>query len=578
MNEPTTAIEPVVREVVVAAPIETCFRTFVDGFATWWPPEHHIGEDRTVDRVRHRAVRRRPLLRRRHRRRRVPVGDRPGPRAADALRPRVAHPGRLDDRSRPEPPERGRRDLHRRRCDQDRGAPRAPPPRAPRRRAAPACGRAWPARAAGRCWLGRFARRGRGPTGPPAPGCPLSSPLVDLGAAAGAPARAGPRVGCYGHVVAGVEGVVGGPGSWGRASCTGSTGLPFKQPPDRTRRVRAQPDPARASRRGFLTKVAAVGGGAAATAAVLPLDSAGAAVSCAPNVLCGSICVNTSKDQDNCGACGHVCAPGELCSLGKCCPCGTVNCGGVCTDVWHDPANCGKCGKHCRHGQVCKSGKCVTQYTSGCSVATTAAPPPTARPSPAVRACAARPSRPRVSWWRVRPRATARSTCATAPATSSCRSTTATRRPAPPARRASAPVARPGSHLLLPAPPAPGAPATARGYASRTGECSTASDCGTTTECVHLHLHPGVCGIGPGGRRHGRDRPDAAVTATRTACATEPATSSRRSTTTSAGNTCVAGSVWIGVCVAGTPISHPARPGHAVHDRVYRDVDGHVRR
>jgi uncharacterized protein YndB with AHSA1/START domain len=48
MNEPTTAIEPVVREVVVAAPIETCYRTFVDGFATWWPPEHHIGDDRTI--------------------------------------------------------------------------------------------------------------------------------------------------------------------------------------------------------------------------------------------------------------------------------------------------------------------------------------------------------------------------------------------------------------------------------------------------------------------------------------------------------------------------------------------------
>ncbi len=128
-------------------------------------------------------------------------------------------------------------------------------------------------------------------------------------------------------------------------------------------------DPTRASRRGFLTKVAAFGGGAAATAAVLPLDSAGAAVSCAPNVLCGSICVNTSKDQDNCGACGNVCPPGDLCSLGKCCPCGSVNCGGVCTDVWHDPSNCGKCGKHCRHGQTCISGKCVTQYTSGCSTA-----------------------------------------------------------------------------------------------------------------------------------------------------------------------------------------------------------------
>jgi uncharacterized protein YndB with AHSA1/START domain len=48
MNEPATAIEPVVREVVVAAPVDTCYRVFVDGFATWWPPEHHIGDERTI--------------------------------------------------------------------------------------------------------------------------------------------------------------------------------------------------------------------------------------------------------------------------------------------------------------------------------------------------------------------------------------------------------------------------------------------------------------------------------------------------------------------------------------------------
>ena len=130
-------------------------------------------------------------------------------------------------------------------------------------------------------------------------------------------------------------------------------------------------EPARASRRGFLTKVAAVGGGAAATAAVLPLERAGATTptDCSPNILCGTICVNPSKDQDNCGACGNFCGPGELCSLGKCCPCGSVNCGGVCTDVWHDPANCGRCGHHCRHGQVCKSGKCTTATGPTCSTA-----------------------------------------------------------------------------------------------------------------------------------------------------------------------------------------------------------------
>ena len=45
-TDPTVA--PVVREVVVAAPADTCFDVFVDGFASWWPPEHHLGTDRTI--------------------------------------------------------------------------------------------------------------------------------------------------------------------------------------------------------------------------------------------------------------------------------------------------------------------------------------------------------------------------------------------------------------------------------------------------------------------------------------------------------------------------------------------------
>jgi uncharacterized protein YndB with AHSA1/START domain len=50
MTAPTTesATTPVVRERLVKAPIDTCFGVFIDGFGTWWPPEHHIGEDRTV--------------------------------------------------------------------------------------------------------------------------------------------------------------------------------------------------------------------------------------------------------------------------------------------------------------------------------------------------------------------------------------------------------------------------------------------------------------------------------------------------------------------------------------------------
>ena len=45
----TSSIAPVVQERTVNAPAETCFRVFVDGFASWWPPEHHIGEGRTIE-------------------------------------------------------------------------------------------------------------------------------------------------------------------------------------------------------------------------------------------------------------------------------------------------------------------------------------------------------------------------------------------------------------------------------------------------------------------------------------------------------------------------------------------------
>jgi len=44
---PDATVDPVVREIVVGAPIEDAFKTFVNGFGTWWPPEHHIG-DRTI--------------------------------------------------------------------------------------------------------------------------------------------------------------------------------------------------------------------------------------------------------------------------------------------------------------------------------------------------------------------------------------------------------------------------------------------------------------------------------------------------------------------------------------------------
>jgi peroxiredoxin len=107
-----------------------------------------------------------------------------------------------------------------------------------------------------------------------------------------------------------------------------------------------------------------------------PLRAALAQATCAAGQInCGvgtnSICVNTATDPNNCGACGHACAPGGVCISGICtpppCTAGQVNCGaGKCADLTSDAQNCGACGRACAAGQTCKSGTCVqTQCAPG---------------------------------------------------------------------------------------------------------------------------------------------------------------------------------------------------------------------
>ena len=48
MSEQATTIEPIVRTISVNASVDTCFRTFVERWPDWWPPEHHIGQDREI--------------------------------------------------------------------------------------------------------------------------------------------------------------------------------------------------------------------------------------------------------------------------------------------------------------------------------------------------------------------------------------------------------------------------------------------------------------------------------------------------------------------------------------------------
>ena len=40
----TPTIAPLTGTITVDAPIERVFRTFTDGFGSWWPAEYHIGQ------------------------------------------------------------------------------------------------------------------------------------------------------------------------------------------------------------------------------------------------------------------------------------------------------------------------------------------------------------------------------------------------------------------------------------------------------------------------------------------------------------------------------------------------------
>jgi hypothetical protein len=106
---------------------------------------------------------------------------------------------------------------------------------------------------------------------------------------------------------------------------------------------------------------------------------------------CGTSCVNTANDPNNCGACGATCSAGQVCSNGACagtCAAGLHLCtflqtdagvidaglhdGGpvgvtssLCVDESADPNNCGGCGTVCAAGQLCSNGACATSCQVG---------------------------------------------------------------------------------------------------------------------------------------------------------------------------------------------------------------------
>ncbi|HUB09144.1 MAG TPA: hypothetical protein VMB50_19215 [Myxococcales bacterium] len=93
---------------------------------------------------------------------------------------------------------------------------------------------------------------------------------------------------------------------------------------------------------------------------------------------CGNSCLDLGADRDNCGACGAKCASAETCVQGACvipqcspayqgAPCDVDAgngylyvgscCGTACVDTQGDPENCGLCGNACGDGG-CSHGSC----------------------------------------------------------------------------------------------------------------------------------------------------------------------------------------------------------------------------
>jgi len=88
---------------------------------------------------------------------------------------------------------------------------------------------------------------------------------------------------------------------------------------------------------------------------------------------CGTSCVDTNADAAHCGNCTTVCdtAGGEVCAHGSCalaCGGGTTACDGDCVNTDNDPDHCGDCTTACGDGQVCSAGSCGLTCAGGASL------------------------------------------------------------------------------------------------------------------------------------------------------------------------------------------------------------------
>ena len=82
---------------------------------------------------------------------------------------------------------------------------------------------------------------------------------------------------------------------------------------------------------------------------------------------CGSDCIDTLTDVDNCGACGTSCTASQTCQQGTClarCSWGTSSCFDGCHDLSYDSRNCGVCGNMCPVGLICNQSVCSPPLTT----------------------------------------------------------------------------------------------------------------------------------------------------------------------------------------------------------------------
>ena len=104
------------------------------------------------------------------------------------------------------------------------------------------------------------------------------------------------------------------------------------------------------------------GGSCGTCAGSLACESAGSCGCQNGLTACGTACVNTQSDFNNCGGCSHPCTAPQVCAAGSCsatCQAGYDNCSGSCADLQTDATHCGRCDLACSPGATCAAGKCV---------------------------------------------------------------------------------------------------------------------------------------------------------------------------------------------------------------------------